>query len=132
MIGDLALGPGTAEDQALEKGGGRLSIEEPRIALEAETAVIGRIAEHDAAGGADGRQAPKTIEDEGPSDAVALARRRHRGRPKAIPVAGPAVDPDRREGDVADDLARLLDDMTTREVPWERLDTVVPDAAVFA
>ncbi len=28
---------------------------------------------------------------------------------------------------LADDLARLLDDMTTREVPWERLDTVVPD-----
>jgi ATP-dependent helicase/nuclease subunit B len=28
---------------------------------------------------------------------------------------------------LADDLARLLDDMTTREVPWERLDNVVPD-----
>ncbi len=28
---------------------------------------------------------------------------------------------------LADDLARLLDDMTTREVPWDRLDTVVPD-----
>ncbi|MBV9968917.1 MAG: double-strand break repair protein AddB [Xanthobacteraceae bacterium] len=28
---------------------------------------------------------------------------------------------------LADDLARLLDDMTTREVPWERLDTAVPD-----
>jgi ATP-dependent helicase/nuclease subunit B len=28
---------------------------------------------------------------------------------------------------LADDLARLLDDMTTREVPWERLDKVVPD-----
>jgi ATP-dependent helicase/nuclease subunit B len=28
---------------------------------------------------------------------------------------------------LADDLARLIDDMTTREVPWERLDTVVPD-----
>jgi ATP-dependent helicase/nuclease subunit B len=28
---------------------------------------------------------------------------------------------------LADDLARLLDDMTTREVPWARLDNVVPD-----
>jgi ATP-dependent helicase/nuclease subunit B len=28
---------------------------------------------------------------------------------------------------LADDLARLIDDMTTREVPWERLDRVVPD-----
>jgi ATP-dependent helicase/nuclease subunit B len=28
---------------------------------------------------------------------------------------------------LADDLARLLDDMITREVPWERLDNVVPD-----
>jgi ATP-dependent helicase/nuclease subunit B len=28
---------------------------------------------------------------------------------------------------LADDLARLMDDMTTREVPWQRLDTVVPD-----
>jgi ATP-dependent helicase/nuclease subunit B len=28
---------------------------------------------------------------------------------------------------LADDLARLIDDMTTREVPWKRLDTVVPD-----
>jgi ATP-dependent helicase/nuclease subunit B len=29
---------------------------------------------------------------------------------------------------LADDLARLLDDMTTREVPWDRLDGLVPDA----
>jgi ATP-dependent helicase/nuclease subunit B len=28
---------------------------------------------------------------------------------------------------LADDLARLLDDMTTRQVPWERLDELVPD-----
>jgi len=28
---------------------------------------------------------------------------------------------------LADDLARLIDDMTTRQVPWERLDTLVPD-----
>ena len=28
---------------------------------------------------------------------------------------------------LADDLARLMDDMTTREVPWERLDRLVPD-----
>jgi ATP-dependent helicase/nuclease subunit B len=29
---------------------------------------------------------------------------------------------------LADDLARLLDDMTTRGVPWSRLDQLVPDA----
>jgi ATP-dependent helicase/nuclease subunit B len=29
---------------------------------------------------------------------------------------------------LADDLARLMDDMTTRSVPWERLDQLVPDA----
>jgi ATP-dependent helicase/nuclease subunit B len=29
---------------------------------------------------------------------------------------------------LADDLARLIDDMTTREVPWDRLDGLVPDA----
>jgi ATP-dependent helicase/nuclease subunit B len=29
---------------------------------------------------------------------------------------------------LADDLARLMDDMTTREVPWDRLDGLVPDA----
>ncbi|HEY2531529.1 MAG TPA: double-strand break repair protein AddB [Xanthobacteraceae bacterium] len=29
---------------------------------------------------------------------------------------------------LADDLARLIDDMTTRKVPWERLDALVPDA----
>src|SRR5918993_1857308 len=28
---------------------------------------------------------------------------------------------------LADDLARLMDDMTTRQVPWERLDGLVPD-----
>jgi ATP-dependent helicase/nuclease subunit B len=28
---------------------------------------------------------------------------------------------------LADDLAKLIDDMTTREVPWERLDGLVPD-----
>jgi ATP-dependent helicase/nuclease subunit B len=28
---------------------------------------------------------------------------------------------------LADDLARLIDDMTTREVPWQRLDELVPD-----
>jgi len=28
---------------------------------------------------------------------------------------------------LADDLARLMDDMTTREVPWRRLDDLVPD-----
>lgn len=28
---------------------------------------------------------------------------------------------------LADDLARLIDDMTMRGVPWERLDTLVPD-----
>ncbi len=28
---------------------------------------------------------------------------------------------------LADDLARLIDDMTTREVSWERLDKLVPD-----
>jgi ATP-dependent helicase/nuclease subunit B len=28
---------------------------------------------------------------------------------------------------LADDLARLMDDMITREVPWQRLDTLVPD-----
>jgi ATP-dependent helicase/nuclease subunit B len=28
---------------------------------------------------------------------------------------------------LADDLARLMDDMTTRQVPWERLDRLVPD-----
>ena len=28
---------------------------------------------------------------------------------------------------LADDLARLMDDMTTRAVPWERLDELVPD-----
>jgi len=28
---------------------------------------------------------------------------------------------------LADDLARLIDDMTTRGVPWKRLDTLVPD-----
>ena len=28
---------------------------------------------------------------------------------------------------LADDLARLIDDMTTRAVPWERLDGLVPD-----
>src|ERR1700733_13535213 len=28
---------------------------------------------------------------------------------------------------LADDLARLIDDMTTRGVPWERLDSLVPD-----
>jgi ATP-dependent helicase/nuclease subunit B len=28
---------------------------------------------------------------------------------------------------LADDLARLMDDMTTRAVPWERLDDLVPD-----
>ena len=29
---------------------------------------------------------------------------------------------------LADDLARLMDDMTTRGVPWERLDELVPEA----
>ncbi|MBV9628435.1 MAG: double-strand break repair protein AddB [Xanthobacteraceae bacterium] len=29
---------------------------------------------------------------------------------------------------LADDLARLIDDMTTRQVPWDRLDQLVPDA----
>ena len=29
---------------------------------------------------------------------------------------------------LADDLARLMDDMTTREVPWKKLDGLVPDA----
>src|SRR5215471_2227859 len=29
---------------------------------------------------------------------------------------------------LADDLARLMDDMTTRGVPWQRLDQLVPDA----
>lgn len=29
---------------------------------------------------------------------------------------------------LADDLARLIDDMTTRKVAWDRLDTLVPDA----
>ena len=28
---------------------------------------------------------------------------------------------------LADDLARLMDDMTTREVPWSRLDDLVPE-----
>src|SRR5262249_47692041 len=28
---------------------------------------------------------------------------------------------------LADDLARLMDDMTTREMPWQRLDGLVPD-----
>jgi ATP-dependent helicase/nuclease subunit B len=28
---------------------------------------------------------------------------------------------------LADDLARLIDDMTTRQVPWHRLDEIVPD-----
>jgi ATP-dependent helicase/nuclease subunit B len=28
---------------------------------------------------------------------------------------------------LADDLARLMDDMTTRDVPWERLDQLVPE-----
>jgi ATP-dependent helicase/nuclease subunit B len=28
---------------------------------------------------------------------------------------------------LADDLARLMDDMTTRNVPWQRLDQLVPD-----
>jgi ATP-dependent helicase/nuclease subunit B len=28
---------------------------------------------------------------------------------------------------LADDLARLMDDMTTREVPWQRLDRLVPE-----
>jgi ATP-dependent helicase/nuclease subunit B len=28
---------------------------------------------------------------------------------------------------LADDLGRLIDDMTTRQVPWERLDTLVPE-----
>src|SRR5690242_13170076 len=28
---------------------------------------------------------------------------------------------------LADDLARLIDDMTTREVPWEQLDRLVPE-----
>src|SRR6266545_4657485 len=28
---------------------------------------------------------------------------------------------------LADDLARLMDDMTTRQVPWEKLDELVPD-----
>src|SRR5215467_1187900 len=28
---------------------------------------------------------------------------------------------------LADDLARLMDDMTTRNVPWQRLDELVPD-----
>ncbi|HMK81215.1 MAG TPA: double-strand break repair protein AddB, partial [Xanthobacteraceae bacterium] len=28
---------------------------------------------------------------------------------------------------LADDLARLIDDMTTRQVPWDRLDRLVPD-----
>ena len=28
---------------------------------------------------------------------------------------------------LADDLARLMDDMITREVPWQRLDALVPD-----
>ena len=29
---------------------------------------------------------------------------------------------------LADDLARLIDDMITRQVPWDRLDKLVPDA----
>lgn len=29
--------------------------------------------------------------------------------------------------DLADDLARLMDDMTTRQVPWDKLDGLVPD-----
>jgi ATP-dependent helicase/nuclease subunit B len=29
---------------------------------------------------------------------------------------------------LADDLARLIDDMTTRQVSWDKLDTLVPDA----
>jgi ATP-dependent helicase/nuclease subunit B len=29
---------------------------------------------------------------------------------------------------LADDLARLMDDLTTRDVPWERLDQLVPEA----
>src|ERR1700736_1849719 len=28
---------------------------------------------------------------------------------------------------LADDLARLIDDMTTRQVPWDRLDEIVPE-----
>ncbi len=31
---------------------------------------------------------------------------------------------------LADDLARLMDDMTTREVPWQRLDGLVPTRGV--
>ena len=33
----------------------------------------------------------------------------------------------RRRSALADDLARLMDDMTTRDVPWQRLDGLVPD-----
>ena len=48
------------------------------------------------------------------------------GDPAAAPlvISGPAS-----ALALADDLARLMDDMQTRKVPWAALDTLVPEAA---
>jgi ATP-dependent helicase/nuclease subunit B len=56
---------------------------------------------------------------------LAWANRLKPGDPAASPlvISGPAS-----ALALADDLARLMDDMQTRKVPWAKLDTLVPEA----
>ncbi len=49
--------------------------------------------------------------------------------PRVRGARGSPLSPTRRRPRLAlaDDLARLMDDMTTRQVDWKKLDSLVPD-----
>lgn len=92
MIGDLALGGDTAQDETLEEARVCILVIQTRIMLEAEAAIVLRIAEQDAALGGHALQHGQTFADDGLTNSPSLVLGPDRDRAKAKPVATDAID----------------------------------------
>src|SRR5580698_4713281 len=112
MVGDLAASRRTTDDQPLKIGRRFAAIGEGGVALEAEAAVIARIAEHDASGRLKHAEPADARLDQRLADALALSVRPDGDRPEAVPGAARGgawygSNRDRGESDMPEDVARF-------------------------
>jgi len=101
----VALRRRAQQDEALKIRIGLAPIGELGVTQETEAAIVVRGAQENASCGRQFPQSVQALADQGASDASPLHWRCDGDGPEPIPIAGLAVDPNRGEGDMADQLA---------------------------
>ena len=103
MIADIPFRRPALHDEPLEVPAPLVAIGQRAIIEEAEATVVRGIAEHDAAIGPERSKPDESLTNQRAADSDPLQVRYDRDRAEAVPASGDAIDPHRREGDVADD-----------------------------